>query len=112
MPRDELVVDYSQSGRHALTPSSVRKKLNPSLSNMGEGFINWGYIVGKKNSMLDMKGLTFSMPRLFDYLRYVPCLSRAQVFSSIFSSSACTPMDNYGCTWNSFEAKDGYLDTV
>jgi len=62
--------------------------------------------------MLDMKGLSFSMPRLFDYLRYIPCLSRAQVFSSIFSSSACTPMDNYGCTWNSFEAKDGYLDTV
>ena len=21
-------------------------------------------------------------------------------------------MDNYGCTWNSFEAKDRYLDTV
>ena len=79
---------------------------------MGEGFINWGYIVGKKNSMLHMKGLTFSMPRLFDYLRYIPCLSRAQVFSSIFSSSACTPMDNYGCIWNSFEAKDGCLDTV
>ena len=79
---------------------------------MGEGFINWGYIVGKKNSMLDMKGLTFSMPRLFDYLRYIPCLSRAQVFSSIFSSSACTPMDNYGCIWNRFEAKDGGSDTV
>ena len=52
-------------------------KQNPSLSNMGEGFINWVYIVGKKNSMLHMKGLTFSMPRLFDYLRYIPCLSRA-----------------------------------
>ena len=34
---------------------------------MGEGFINWGYIVGKKNSMLDMKGLSFSILRLFDY---------------------------------------------
>ena len=45
MPRDELVVAYSQSGRHALTPSSGRKKLNPSLRNMGEGFINWGYFV-------------------------------------------------------------------
>ena len=78
---------------------------------MGEGFINWGYIVVEKNSILDMKGLTFSMPRLFDYLRYIPCLSRAQVFSSIFSSSACTPMDNYGCIWNSFEAKDGSSDT-
>ena len=21
-------------------------------------------------------------------------------------------MDNYGCIWNSFEAKDGWLDTV
>ncbi len=51
---------------------------------MGEGFINWGYIVGKKNSMLHMKGLTFSMSRLFDYLRYVPCLSRAQVFQVFF----------------------------
>ena len=77
MPRDEIVVAYSQSGRHALTPSSVRKKQNPSLSNMGEGFINWGYIVGKKNSMLDMKGLSFSMPRVFDYLGYMACLSRA-----------------------------------
>jgi len=75
---------------------------------MGEGFINWRNFVEKKNSMLDMKGLTFSMPRLFDYLKYVPCLSRAQVFSS----SACTPMDNYGCTWNSFESKDRCLNTV
>ena len=32
---------------------------------MGEGFINWGYIVGKKNSILDMKGLSFYMPRFF-----------------------------------------------
>ena len=30
----------------------------------------------------------------------------------VFSGSACTPMDNYGCMWNSFEAKDRYLDTV
>ncbi len=79
---------------------------------MGEGFFNWGYIVVEKNPILDIKGLSYSMSHLFDYLRYVPCLSRAQVFSSIFSSSACTPMDNYGCTWNSFEAKDGCLDTV
>jgi hypothetical protein len=34
---------------------------------MGEGFINWGYIAGKKNSILEMKGVSFSMPRLFDY---------------------------------------------
>ena len=34
---------------------------------MGEGFINWGYIVVEKNSMLDMKGLSSSMPRVFDY---------------------------------------------
>ena len=111
MPRDDLVVAYSQSGRHALTPSSVREKLNPSPILLREGFINWVYIVGKKNSILDMKGLSYSMSRLFDYLKYVPCLSRAQVFSSIFSSSACTPMDNYGCTWNSFEAKRRCLDT-
>jgi hypothetical protein len=78
---------------------------------MGGGFINWGYIVVEKNTILDMKGLSYSMSRLFDYLSYVPCLSRAQVFSSIFSSSACTPMDNYGCTWNSFESKDRWLDT-
>jgi len=44
---------------------------------MGEGFINWGYIVGKKNSMLDMKGLSFPMTRVFDYLGYMACLSRA-----------------------------------
>jgi len=112
MPRDELVVAYSQSGRHALTPSSVRKKLNPSPILLREGFFNWGYIVVEKNPILDMKGLSYSMSRLFDYLRYGPCLSRAQVFSSIFSSSACTLMDDYGCTWNSFEAKDGCLDTV
>ena len=49
----------------------------------------------------------------------VVCLSKVHtvpescsVFSSIFSSLACTPMDNYGCIWNSFEAKDGWLDTV
>ena len=29
MPRDEMVVAYSQSGRHALTPSSVREKTKP-----------------------------------------------------------------------------------
>ena len=72
---------------------------NPSLSNMGEGFINWGYIVGKRNSMLHMKGLTFTMPRLFDYLRYIPRLSRAQVFSSIFQVPLVHPwttMDAYG----------------
>ena len=34
---------------------------------MGEGFINQGYIVVEKNSILDMKGLSYSMPRLFDY---------------------------------------------
>ena len=39
MPRDELVVAYSQSGRHALTPSSVRKKLNPSPILLREGFL-------------------------------------------------------------------------
>ena len=72
---------------------------NPSLSNMGEGFINWGYIVGKRNSMLHMKGLTFTMPRLLDYLRYIPRLSRAQVFSSIFQVPLVHPwttMDAYG----------------
>ena len=62
--------------------------------------------------MLDMKGLSFSMPRLFDYLRHIPCLSRAEFFSIIISSSACTPMYNYGCTGNNFEAKDGSLDTM
>ena len=99
MPRDELVVAYSQSGRHALTPSSVREKQNPSLSNMGEGFINWGYIVVEKNSILDMKGLSYSMPRLFDYLRDIPRLSRAQVFSSIFQVPLVHPwttMDAHG----------------
>ena len=38
----------------------------------------------EKNPILDMKGLSYSMSHLFDYLRDVPCLSRAQVFSSIF----------------------------
>ena len=42
--------------------TSQGESQNPSLNNMGEGFINWGYIVGKKNSMLDMKGLTFLCP--------------------------------------------------
>ena len=66
---------------------------------MGEGFINWGYIVGKKNSMLHMKGLTFSMSRLFDYLRYVPCLSRAQGFQVFFQVPLVHPwttMDAHG----------------
>ena len=51
---------------------------------MGEGFFNRGCIVVEKNPILDMKGLSYSMSHLFDYLRDVPCLSRAQVFSSIF----------------------------
>ena len=38
---------------------------NPSLSNMGEGFNNWGFILVGKNSILDMKGLSFYMPRFF-----------------------------------------------
>ena len=79
---------------------------------MGEGFFNWRYVAVEKNPILDMKGLSYSMSHLFDDLRYVPCLSRAQVFSSIFSSSACTHMDNYGFTWNSFEGEGRWLDTV
>jgi hypothetical protein len=66
---------------------------------MGEGFINWGYIVGKKNSMLHMKGLIFPMSRLFDYLRYVPCLSRAQGFQVFFQVPLVHPwttMDAHG----------------
>ena len=51
---------------------------------MGEGFINWGYIVVEKHSMLDMKGLSFSMPRLFDYLGYMTCLRHAQFFQLFF----------------------------
>ena len=56
-----------------------------------------------------------------DCLFYAPLnrLSRVHVvpeaclvFSIIFSSPACTPMDNYGCAWNWFKAKDGWLDTV
>ena len=52
---------------------------------------------------------------------YMPCFSitavhtlpeSCLVFSIIFSSSACTPMYNYGCTWKKFEAKDGSADTV
>ena len=35
MPRDELVVAYSQSGRHALTPSSVREKTKPFSQQYG-----------------------------------------------------------------------------
>jgi len=66
---------------------------------MGEGFFNWGYIVVDKNLILDMKGLSYSMSYLFDYLRYVPCLSRAQVFSSIFQVPLVHPwttMDAHG----------------
>ena len=44
---------------------------------MGEGFINWGYIVVENHYMLDKKGLSFPMPRLVDYLGYMVCLSRA-----------------------------------
>ena len=72
---------------------------NPSLSNMGEGLLNWGYIAGKRNSMLHMKGLTFTMPRLFDYLRYILRLSRAQVLSSLFQVPLVhqwTTKDAYG----------------
>jgi len=35
---------------------------NPSLNDLGEGFINWGYIVVGRGSKLDIKGLSF----LFD----------------------------------------------
>ena len=34
---------------------------NPSLSDLGEGFINWGYIVVGRGSKLDIKGLSFSL---------------------------------------------------
>jgi len=66
---------------------------------MGEGFINWGYIVEKKNSMLDMKGLSFPMTRVFDYLRYIPCLSRAyffQLFFQVLLVHPWTTMDAHG----------------
>jgi len=32
---------------------------NPSLSDLREGFINWGYIVAEKNSKIDIKRLSF-----------------------------------------------------
>ena len=58
--------------------------LNPLISNVGEGFINQGYIVVEKNSILDMKGLSFSMPSLFEYLGYMVCLNRAWFFHKCF----------------------------
>jgi hypothetical protein len=66
---------------------------------MGEGFINWWYIVVEKNPILDMKGLSYSMSSLFDYLRYLPGLSRAQVFQVFFQVPLVHPwttMDAYG----------------
>ena len=52
-----------------------------------------------KNSILDMKGLSFSTPRLFDYLWYILCLSRAyffQLFFQILLVHPWTTMDVYG----------------
>ena len=66
---------------------------------MGEGFINWWYIVVEKNPILDMKGLSYSMSSLFDYLRYLPGLSRAQVFQVFFQVPLVHPwttMDAHG----------------
>ena len=40
---------------------------NPSLSNMGEGFINWGYIVVEKNQTLDNRAGT---PNVRSMLRW------------------------------------------
>jgi len=61
-------VAYSQSGRHALTSSSVQKKnLNLSLSNIGEGFNNWGYIVVERNQTLDNRTRT---PNVRSMLRW------------------------------------------
>ena len=49
--------------------SALNQKQNPSLSNIGEGFINWWYIIVEKNPILDMKGLLYYMSSLFGYLR-------------------------------------------
>ena len=56
---------YSQSGKHALTPLVRTDEENPSLSNMGEGFNNLGYIVMEKNSIQDIKRLSFSPAPFF-----------------------------------------------
>ena len=66
---------------------------------MGEGFFNRGCIVVEKNPILDMKGLSYSMSHLFDYLRDVPCLSRAQVFQVFFKFRLYT----HGQLWMQME---------
>ena len=62
--------------------------------------------------MLDMKGLSFSMPYLFDYLVHIVFLARASLFTNIFSSSANTSMDDYGCTGKRYEANQVLSDKL
>ena len=66
---------------------------------MREGFISWWYIIVEKEPILDMKRLSYSMSSLFDYLRYLPGLSRAQVFQVFFQVPLVHPwttMDVHG----------------
>ena len=53
----------------------------------------------EKNPILDMKGLSYSMSHLFDYLRDVACLSHAQVFQVFFKFRLYT----HGQLWMQME---------
>ena len=67
MPRDERGSGIQPVRKTRFDSLFRTDEQSPSLSNTGEGFINWGYIVVEKDSILEMKRLSFSMPRLFDY---------------------------------------------
>ena len=103
---------YSQSGKHALTPLVRTDEENPSFRNMGEGFINRAYNVINRNSKIDIKRLPFFMPDLFDYLVHIVFLARVSLFTNIFSRSANTPMDDYGCTGKRYEANQVLSDKL
>jgi hypothetical protein len=66
----------------------------------------------EKNSIQDIKRLSFFMPYLFDYLVHIVFLARASLFTNIFSSSANTPMDDYGCTGKRYEANQVLSDKL
>ena len=41
--------------------------LNPLISNVGEGFINQGYIVVAQSHRLNIKGLSYFLHPVFSY---------------------------------------------
>ena len=59
MPRDELVVAYSKSGRHALTPSSVREKTKPFSQQYGRRVYQLGIYRREEEFYAAYEGINF-----------------------------------------------------